>query len=402
MKLGIVGTGTIVEEVLPVLQQVKGLSCYGICGTKRSEAKAEKLKEQYQMQLAVSDYEKLLDSEIDTVYIAVPNLLHFEMAKEAVLCGKHVIVEKPMTANERQAEELCALAKKQGVFLFEAITTRYQSNYQFIKEQLPTIGKIKMAVCNFSQYSRKYDRFQNGENIPVFDAKQAGGALMDLNLYNIQYLEGLFGEPQSVHYTANMEKGIDTSGVAILSYPGFQAVAIGAKDCQGQPEYRIEGSEGYIAQNMEKKGMIADRCEINRRVRADNRILRELKTQIKKLVQAVEKSIPVIAETLEAIRNHMIFTQYHLLHNEMQKEVIHDWMNHFNPILNKYNTVKKKLKAKVTERKELNVEKEKTSILNPIFSPIVHGNLNIRGNRNCKKNILFNPGKNRTTQNYNV
>ena len=154
-----------------------------------------------------------------------------------------------MTANERQAEELCALAKKQGVFLFEAITTRYQSNYQFIKEQLPTIGKIKMAVCNFSQYSRKYDRFQNGENIPVFDAKQAGGALMDLNLYNIQYLEGLFGEPQSVHYTANTEKGIDTSGVAILSYPGFQAVAIGAKDCQGQPEYRIEGSEGYIAQN---------------------------------------------------------------------------------------------------------------------------------------------------------
>ena len=84
MKLGIVGTGTIVEEVLPVLQQVKGLSCYGICGTKRSEAKAEKLKEQYQMKLAVSDYEKLLDSEIDTVYIAVPNLLHFEMAKEAV------------------------------------------------------------------------------------------------------------------------------------------------------------------------------------------------------------------------------------------------------------------------------------------------------------------------------
>ena len=52
-----------------------------------------------------------------------------------------------------------------------------------------------------------------------------------------------------MHYTANMEKGIDTSGVAILSYPGFQAVAIGAKDCQGQPEYRIEGSEGYIAQN---------------------------------------------------------------------------------------------------------------------------------------------------------
>lgn len=110
--------------------------------------------------------------------------------------------------------------------------------------------------------------------------------------------------------------------------------------------------EGYIAQNMEKKGMIADRCEINRQIRADNKMLRELKAKVAKLAEAVEKSIPIIAETLEAIRNHMIFTQYHLLHNEMQKEVIHDWMNHFNPILNKYNTVKKKLKAKVTERKE--------------------------------------------------
>ena len=87
--------------------------------------------------------------------------------------------------------------------------------------------------------------------------------------------------------------------------------------------------EGYIAQNMEKKGMIADRCEINRQIRADNKMLRELKAQVKKFAQAVEKSIPVIAETLEAIRNHMIFTQYHLLHNEMQKEVIHDWMQHF-------------------------------------------------------------------------
>lgn len=124
--------------------------------------------------------------------------------------------------------------------------------------------------------------------------------------------------------------------------------------------------EGYIAQNMEKKGMISDRCEINRQIRADNKMLRELKAQVAKLAQAVERSIPVIAETMEAIRNHMIFTQYHLLHNEMQKEVIHDWMEHFHPILNKYNIVKKKLKAKIAEKKELNVQKDKTSFLNPI------------------------------------
>ena len=58
--------------------------------------------------------------------------------------------------------------------------------------------------------------------------------------------------------------------------------------------------EGYIAQNMEKKGMIADRCEINRQIRADNQMLRELKAKVAKLAEAVEKSIPIIAETLEA------------------------------------------------------------------------------------------------------
>lgn len=124
--------------------------------------------------------------------------------------------------------------------------------------------------------------------------------------------------------------------------------------------------KGYIAQDIEKKGMIAERCEINRQIRADNKLLRELKAQVSKLAQSVEKSIPVIAETLEAIRNHMIFTQYHLLHNEMQKEMIHDWMFHLKPILNKYNTIKKKLKDKATVKKELTLLKDKTSFLNPI------------------------------------
>ncbi len=74
--------------------------------------------------------------------------------------------------------------------------------------------------------------------------------------------------------------------------------------------------EGYIAQNMEKKGMIADHCEINRQIRADNQMLRELKTQVSKLAQAVKNSIPVIAETMtdfltaETIRHHMIFTHF--------------------------------------------------------------------------------------------
>ena len=140
MKLGIVGTGTIVEEVLPVLQQVKGLSCYGICGTKRSEAKAEKLKEQYQMQLAVSDYEKLLDSEIDTVYIAVPNLLHFEMAKEAVLRGKHVIVEKPMKDRQRS---FVPLQRSREYFYLKLLPHGISRTISLSKSSYRRLAKLK-------------------------------------------------------------------------------------------------------------------------------------------------------------------------------------------------------------------------------------------------------------------
>ena len=69
---------------------------------------------------------------------------------------------------------------------------------------------------------------------------------------------------------------------------------------------------------------------------------------------------------METIRNHMIFTQYHLLHNEMQKEVIHDWLQYFKPILNKYDVTKKNLKDKIAKRKDLKTQKDKTSFLNPI------------------------------------
>ena len=68
--------------------------------------------------------------------------------------------------------------------------------------------------------------------------------------------------------------------------------------------------------------VIADRCEINRQIRADNKMLQELKAKVAKLAEAVEKSIPIIAETLEAIRNHMIFIQYWI-------EMIHPVMDHF-------------------------------------------------------------------------
>ncbi len=182
------------------------------------------------------------------VYLAVPNNQHTRYAKVAIEAGKHVIVEKPMAINALQAEELANLARRRKVFLFEAMTTQYLENYNKIRELLPRVGKVKLVQCNFSQYSSRYDAFCAGETPVSFDPARAGGALMDLNVYNISYIVGLFGEPNQVHYTANIERGIDTSGILTMEYNSFRAVSIAAKDCGTPARYVIQGTKGYILQ----------------------------------------------------------------------------------------------------------------------------------------------------------
>ena len=107
---------------------------------------------------------------------------------------------------------------------------------------------MKLVQCNFSQYSSRYDAFCAGETPPVFDPACAGGALMDLGVYNVSYIVGLFGEPNQVHYTANVERGIDTSGILTMDYTGFKAVSMAAKDCAAPARCIIQGTKGYIQQ----------------------------------------------------------------------------------------------------------------------------------------------------------
>lgn len=266
MRLGIVGTGMIVQEVLPELVKITGIECAALCATPRSKEKLEKLCMEYQIAAGFTDYEEMLSSNIDTVYVAVPNKMHYEMARKALQQDKNVIIEKPITSDIRQTEELIKLAHLKNLFLFEAITTQHQGNYRKIRELLPQIGKVKIVQCNFSQYSSRYDRFLQGEVAPVFDPTQDGGALNDLNLYNIHYVAGLFGQPIEVSYHANMELPggitvtepteenkqagmIDVSGVVTLDYPDFTAVCIAAKDCGSPASLRIQGTKGYLIQD---------------------------------------------------------------------------------------------------------------------------------------------------------
>lgn len=245
MKVGIVGNGMIVpiaiEAMLRAEIEVTALWC-------RNGSKGKPTVEKYHIQNQYTDYQVFLgDDSFDTVYIGLTNTLHYQYAKDAILAGKHVIVEKPFTVSVAEAKELQALALKYGCMLFEAILSRYSQNYEHLREELPKIGNIKLIQANFSKYSSRYDKFRKGIMTPTFDKACGGGALMDLNVYNIHFVVGLFGMPKKVQYYPNLaENGVDTSGILIMEYPDFQAVCTAAKDSSSDPFVIIQGEEGTI------------------------------------------------------------------------------------------------------------------------------------------------------------
>ena len=247
MKLGIVGSGSIVQEFLPKLTGMDGVEVVAVQGTPRSKEKTEELCRANGVKHALTSFEELAALDIDTIYVAVPNFLHFTYCKQALEAGLNVVVEKPMTSNVTEARELKRLAEQKHRFLFEAITTLYLDSYRKIQEWLPQIGTVKLVHCNYSQYSRRYDAFRAGEVLPAFDPAKSGGALMDLNLYNLHFVMGLFGKPEDSVYYANVERGIDTSGTLVLKYPGFIASCTAAKDCSAPFFFVIEGTDGYIS-----------------------------------------------------------------------------------------------------------------------------------------------------------
>lgn len=247
MRLGILGTGKIVEDFLTMIGDLPAIKLTAILSTPHSVEHAHDLQTNYEIAQVYTDYAELLaDPNVDTVYVALPNSLHYAFSKQALMAGKNVICEKPFTLNEEQLAELEKLALEKDQILIEAITNQYLPNYQRIQADLPQLGDLKIVDCNYSQYSSRYDRFKQGIILPAFNPKLGGGALMDLNIYNIHFVVGLLGAPTAVHYAANVERGIDTSGVLTLEYPETKVVCIGAKDCDAPIKSTLQGNQGSI------------------------------------------------------------------------------------------------------------------------------------------------------------
>lgn len=245
MKIGIIGTSFILASILPQMKRA-GMELGAVCSRREETGRA--LAAEHGIPAVYTQLEEMLaDPALDWIYVCSPNSLHYPQAKAALEAGKNVLCEKPMVPTEAQARELAALAREKGLWLFETAATAYHPNYALIRRRLPELGDIQAALCWFCQYSSRYQALLDGQNPNVFNPAFAGGALMDLNLYNIHFAVGLWGPPQGVKYLAHTHtNGIDTHGLALLEYPGFVCQCMGAKDGQGKNEVQIVGEKGCL------------------------------------------------------------------------------------------------------------------------------------------------------------
>ncbi|EOS29106.1 MAG: Gfo/Idh/MocA family oxidoreductase [Kineothrix sp.] len=246
IRLGTIGSGPIVHSILDNVAVTDGIRLAAVYS--RTEEKGKQLAAEYGADKVYTDLDEFLeDEEVNVVYVASPNLLHYEQTKKALLAGKNVVCEKPFCTKAEQARELAALAKEKHLLLVDAVPTAFLPNFEVVKRELPKVGKVKLVLGNFSQYSSRYDQVLEGGKPNVFNPEYGGGCLMDINFYNVYLNIALFGKPQEAIYFPNIYEGLaDTSGILIMKYDGFVSESAGAKDTWGVNSFQIEGEKGYI------------------------------------------------------------------------------------------------------------------------------------------------------------
>lgn len=129
--------------------------------------------------------------------------------------------------------------------------------------------------------------------------------------------------------------------------------------------------EGVVARALEKKGIVSDRCELNRQIKADNALLRELKATVKKLMQAVKASVPALAEAMESLRANMVISRYQIRYAGFGKHKLSESLNVLKPDLERYALLVQQIKNKTKERKMLLAEKKAT----PFYQFVAHNDL---------------------------
>lgn len=242
MKLGILGTGYIAEMVAPALAALPEITCYAAAS--RTPGKAEAFAREHGFEKACTSYEEMLsDPEVELVYVATPHSHHFEQMMLCLEYGKHVICEKAFTLNARQAEAVFAAAKQKGLYVAEAIWTRYMPSRQMLNELLCSgiIGKPNTLTANLSYPISGVRR--------IYDPALAGGALLDIGVYGLNFALMHFGGDivRVESSVSKMETGVDGMETITLFYrDGRMAVLTHSVYCRSDRMGCIHGDKGYL------------------------------------------------------------------------------------------------------------------------------------------------------------
>jgi predicted dehydrogenase len=241
-RWGVAGTGGIAHMTLPDLGLTENVEVAAV--SSRTQDGADTFAAEHGIAQAYGDYSSLLaNPDLDVIYICTPHGAHFAMAEAAIKAGKSVLCEKPLTITARQAEELSGLARSRGVFLMEAMWTKFNPTIGRIKETIASgvIGDVRHvnAAFGFSAPRDPASRF--------WDPAQGGGALLDLGVYPITLAHLFLGKPDVVSALGSIgADGVDTRVVLTLASGEVLAQAAASIVHALPANATISGTTGFI------------------------------------------------------------------------------------------------------------------------------------------------------------
>ena len=246
INLAVIGTSNITRAFLSACELTGEYRICAVCS--RNFERGRAFANEFSCEKVHTSLESLAnDKEIDAVYIASPNSLHFSQSVMMLNAKKHVICEKPLVTKLSKLKEIYRAAQDNGVYFMEAIIPEHLPQLTPLKKAVESLGKIKSVSFNFKQYSSRYDDFKNGIIYPVFDPVFEGGALNDLGIYNLYLAHMLFGTPKNVTSKATLlSNGVDGEGESTLYYDDFKVTLTYSKITGDNPVSEIIGENGKI------------------------------------------------------------------------------------------------------------------------------------------------------------
>lgn len=239
IRLGIIGCGRIARRMVPEVHFVSGINVEGVFNPHIESAK--QFAESFELNLFTNQLDELL-SKVDAVYIASPHDSHYEYTKAALLRGKHVLCEKPMTLKKVQAEELFELAKEKNCILMEAIKTAYCPGFvQMLGiARSGAIGTIKDVEACFTKLTSSIMR----EMTDI----ETGGSFTELGSYTLFAIIKLLGTNYKDIFFRSFDapNGIDVYTKAYLDYGLSIATSKTGLSVKSEGQLLISGTRGYI------------------------------------------------------------------------------------------------------------------------------------------------------------